>query len=147
MSYYLVVFIRKINSLCFTTNVFLSNSYRIQEGSFVCIYSFRSHRQRYSLKKDVVKNFAKFLKTPFLHNVSEQLLLSFINDTHREKLVLYRIQYKNSLQNKVGCLLSYRCLKNVIHQIDSKNEWFLFSVTFTAKFDLVFVLKFENAFS
>ena len=30
MSYYLVVFIRRINSLCFTTNVFLSNSYRTQ---------------------------------------------------------------------------------------------------------------------
>ena len=29
-SYYLVVFIRKIISLCFTTNVFLSNSHRTQ---------------------------------------------------------------------------------------------------------------------
>ena len=43
--------------------------------------------------------------------------------------------------------LSYRCLKNVIHQIDSKNEWLLLSVTFTAKFELAFVLTFENAFS
>ena len=43
--------------------------------------------------------------------------------------------------------LSYRSLKNVIHQIDSKNEWFLLSITFTAKFELVFVLTFENAFS
>ena len=33
-----------------------------------------------------------------------------------------------------------------VHQIDSKNEWLLFSVTFTAKFELVFVLTFENAF-
>ena len=41
----------------------------------------------------------------------------------------------------------YRCLKNVIHQIDSKNEWLLLSVTFTAKLGLVFVLTFENAFS
>ena len=37
--------------------------------------------------------------------------------------------------------------ENVIHQIDSKNEWFLFSVTFTAKLGLVLVLTFENAFS
>ena len=36
--------------------------------------------------------------------------------------------------------------KNVIHQIDSKNEWLLLSVTFMAKFELVFVLTFENAF-
>ena len=31
--------------------------------------------------------------------------------------------------------------------IDSKNEWLLLSVTFTAKLELVFVLTFENAFS
>ena len=30
------------------------------------------------------------------------------------------------------------------HQIDSKNEWLLLSVTFTAKPELVFVLTFEN---
>ena len=34
----------------------------------------------------------------------------------------------------------------MIHQIDSKNEWLLLSVTFTAKLELVFVLTFENAF-
>ena len=41
----------------------------------------------------------------------------------------------------------YRCLKNVIPQIDSKNEWLLLSASFTAKFGLVFVLTLENAFS
>ena len=41
----------------------------------------------------------------------------------------------------------YRCLKNLIHQIDSKTEWFLLSASFTAKFELVFVLTLENAFS
>ena len=30
---------------------------------------------------------------------------------------------------------------------DSKNEWLLLSVTVTAKFGLVFVSAFENAFS
>ena len=40
-----------------------------------------------------------------------------------------------------------RCLKNVIHQVDSKNEWLLLSVTFTAKHELVFVLTGENASS
>ena len=34
-----------------------------------------------------------------------------------------------------------------VHQIDSKNEWLLLSVTFTEKLELVFVLTFENAFS
>ena len=29
---------------------------------------------------------------------------------------------------------------------DSKTEWFLLSVTFTAKLELVFVLTFENTF-
>ena len=37
--------------------------------------------------------------------------------------------------------------ENMIHQIDSKNEWFLLSVTFAAKLELVFVLTFKNAFS
>ena len=34
-----------------------------------------------------------------------------------------------------------------VHQIDSKNEWLLLSVAFTAKLKLVFVLTFENTFS
>ena len=33
-----------------------------------------------------------------------------------------------------------------VHQIDSKNEWMLLSVTFTEKFELVFVLTFEKRF-
>ena len=41
----------------------------------------------------------------------------------------------------------YRCLKNVIHQIDSKNRWLLLLASFTAQFGLVFVLTLENAFS
>ena len=36
--------------------------------------------------------------------------------------------------------LSYRYLKSVIHQIDSKNKWLLLSVTLAAKFELVFVI-------
>ena len=32
------------------------------------------------------------------------LIENRFNDTHREKLVLYWIQYKNSLKYKVGCL-------------------------------------------
>ena len=32
------------------------------------------------------------------------------------------------------------------YQVDSKHEWFLLSVTFTAKLEFVFVLTFENDF-
>ena len=35
----------------------------------------------------------------------------------------------------------------MILQIDSKNEWLLLSVNFTAILELVFVLTFENDFS
>ena len=44
-------------------------------------------------------------------------------------------------------LITVQMSEKRIHQIDSKNEWLLFSVTFTAKLELVFVLTFENAFS
>ena len=37
--------------------------------------------------------------------------------------------------------------ENVIHQIDSENEWLLLFITFTVKFDLVLVLALENSFS
>ena len=38
-------------------------------------------------------------------------------------------------------------LKNVIHQVDSNNEWFLLAASFTKKFGLVFVLTMKHAFS
>ena len=40
--------------------------------------------------------------------------------------------------------LHFRCLKKVIHHIDSENEWLLLSASFTAKFELIFVLILEN---
>ena len=40
----------------------------------------------------------------------------------------------------------YRCLKNVIHQTDSKDGWLLLTASFTAKFGLVYVLTLENVF-
>ena len=39
------------------------------------------------------------------------------------------------------------CLKNVLHQIDSKNEWLLLSASFTANYGLAFVLTPERTFS
>ena len=44
-------------------------------------------------------------------------------------------------------IIECRCLKKVIHKIDSKNEWLFLSAGFNAKFGLAFVLTLENAFS
>ena len=38
-------------------------------------------------------------------------------------------------------------MKNVIHQIDSKNQWLLIPASFTTKFGLVFVSTLESTFS
>ena len=65
------------------------------------------------------------------------------------KIVFDSIQYKN------GCLAAsdvfiflhikgYICLKNIIN---CKNEWLFLSASFTAKFELYFVLTLENNFS
>ena len=80
-------------------------------------------------------------------------LLNVLNDTHRvswcftlfstgiagwlftEAIKFYTFHYQ------------YRCLKNVIHQIDSKNGWLLLSGRLTARFGLIFVLTLEKAFS
>ena len=53
----------------------------------------------------------------------------------------------NSIHSIITYFNEYRCLKNVIPQIDSKNEWLLLSVSFTAKFGLDFLLTPENTFS
>ena len=86
-------------------------------------------------------------------------MISFLNDTHMEEIVLY---WNFFLKCKVGSFWHFSCLHNQlssfnsiivqmsekrVHQIDSKNEWLLLSVTFTAKPELVFVLTFENGFS
>ena len=83
-----------------------------------------------------------------------------INDTDRERLVFHSVQYRNDWLTTSNLFhmftqsikfytfhYQHRCLKNVIHQIDSKNGWLLLSASFTAKFGLVFVLTLENTFS
>ena len=86
-----------------------------------------------------------------------------INDTHRKKIcgVLNSMQkfieilgwllltFFISLHDQLSSFNSIivQMFENVIHQTDSKNEWLLLLVTFTTKFELVFVLTFENAFS
>ena len=76
-----------------------------------------------------------------------------LNDTHREGLVFHSIQYRNGWLAASDLFemftqsiklytfhYQYRCLKNVSHQIDSKNGCLLLSASFTVKSGLVFVL-------
>ena len=81
------------------------------------------------------------------------------NDTHLEELD--SVQIFIEIQGRL-LLTFFICLHNQlssfnsiivqmsekrVHQIGSKNEWLLLSVTFTAKLELIFVLTFENTFS
>ena len=81
-----------------------------------------------------------------------------VNDTHMEELD----SVQKFIETQGWLLLTFFiCLHNQlssfnsiivmsekrVHQVDSKNEWLLLSVTFTAKLGLVFVLTFENFFS
>ena len=84
-------------------------------------------------------------------------------ENYKDKFVFYSIQYKNgwlaasdffdvltqlsSIKHRIITYYDYRCLKNIIHQIDSKNEWLLLQGSLTIKIELVFVLTLENAFS
>ena len=84
--------------------------------------------------------------------------LHYFNDTHREKLNFIQFSTRMAdwllltflicLYNQLSSIThfsitykNYRWLKNVIHQIESKNKWLLLLANFTAKFGLVFGLK------
>ena len=79
-----------------------------------------------------------------------------VNGTHREKLCFTQF----SIRMAAWLLLTFSiCLHNQLSSIyliityvkcyhihiDSKNEWLLYSESFTAKFELVFVLTLKNA--
>ena len=70
-----------------------------------------------------------------------------VNDTHREKLCFTQFSIRMAVWLILTVLISFHNqFKNVIHQIDSKNEQLLLSAIFTVRFGLVFVLTFEKAF-
>ena len=87
----------------------------------------------------------------------KKIFLARFDDTHMEKLCFIQFnQSINSVQewlffmclhNQLSPIHSiitykdYRCLKIVIHQIDSKQEWLLLSASFTAKFWVGFSLN------
>ena len=64
------------------------------------------------------------------------LLLTFFICLHNE---LSSIRYPSSH------IKQCRCLKKVVYRIDSKYERFLLSASFTAKFEVIFVLTQDNA--
>ena len=88
--------------------------------------------------------FPKFFKScwgSFIPNDIFQMVC--FNDTHRKRLVFHSIQYRNdwlaasNLFHMFTKLIKfytfhyqYRCLENVIHQIDSKNVWLLLSAIY-----------------
>ena len=96
--------------------------------------------------------------TSFLHILSQCSASTPCNDTHREQLCFTQFSTRMAgwlfltffiyLHNQLSSTHSiitykeYRCLKNVIHQTDSKSKWSLLS----ASFGLDFVLTLENAF-
>ena len=82
-----------------------------------------------------------------------------LNDTHMEELDSVQkfieiqgwllLTFFICLHNQLSSFNSIivQMSEKQIHQVGSKNEWLLLSVTFKAKLELVFVLTFENAFS
>ena len=63
-----------------------------------------------------------------LHNSAQEWLLGCLWPFSNVFSIHYVLYILLSLTKK------YRCLKNLIQQIDSKNEWFLISASFKAKF-------------
>ena len=112
----------------------------------------RSSRPEVFCKRGVLRNFAKFTGkhlcqilsfnnlngtqgklcfTQFSTRMAAWLLLTFFIRLHNQ---LSSIRFITRIKE-------YRCVKNVIHQIDSKNKWLLLSASFTAKSGLFFCLN------
>ena len=119
-----------------------------------CIFSHTHERATSGERGGLTCPFWKSKKSIFILEknvlIVSILELHFHRHFHRERLVFHSIQYMN------GCLAASdlldmftqwmklytihyqcRCLKNVIHQIVSKNEWLLLPAKFTAKFGSV----------
>ena len=89
-------------------------------------------------------------------------IFSTLNDTHKERTCTLLNSVQKFIETQGWLLLTFficlhnqlRSLNSIIplssekrvHQIDSKNEWLLLAVTFTAKLELVFVLTSDNLF-
>ena len=128
------------------------------------LYSYALFGAESCLKKNleyesILHNFTELLVDWTSREFQKQTILfpKKISDIHRERLMFHSIQCRNfwlaasdlfdMFTQSIYTSIIYRCLKNAIHQIDSKHGWLLPSASFTAKFELVFVLTLENAFS
>ena len=49
----------------------------------------------------------------------KKYIVKSINDTHKKKIVLYWIQYKNTSKYKVGCFWRFSCLHNPLKSFNS----------------------------
>ena len=106
MSYYLVVFIRKINSLCFTT------AFQQQQntgGQLHLHLLFQKQPPEVFFEKGVLRNFEKFLRTPFYRAPPNNCFFLLLNSdnllTGQQKIDLCYIKksfqiYELSLLNK-----------------------------------------------
>ena len=106
------------------------------QKSYVCIIFAKvndTHRERLVVHS-ISTGMAGWLVVHSIHYRNDWLAASNLFDMFTQSIKFYTFHYQ------------YRCLKNVIHQIDSKNGWLLLSASFTAKFGLIFVLTLENAF-
>ena len=96
--------------------------------------------QRFLLKQPVFPDQISIKDGPFF-----QTIFRFLNDTHMEELdsvqelneiqgwLLLTFSICLTINSVILILLPYRCLKNIIHQVGSKNEWLLLSLNVTAK--------------
>ena len=112
---------------------------------------YRLHKKSFNETSNISHNCTKLILIGIISiammvkNIIHSMILTQI------KIAFYSIQYKEWLHgfiwpfpyfyttNQVSHIREYRCLKNVIHQVDSKNEYLLFSANFMAKYGLVFV--------
>ena len=118
-----------------------------QASCFLCICLIMYSKQKYSRK--FLKNFRLLSSHICLLKRYSQEKTGVLLNSFQECLVgcFWPFWYVYATIKFYTFHYKYRCLKNMIHQTDSKNGWLLLSASFTAKFGLVFVLTLENVFS
>ena len=70
----------------------------------------------------------------FIHSIKFYTFYYYVYQGSLSSIAEYYVTYLG--------ITEYRCLKNVIHQTDSKIEWLLLSASFTAKFRSLFLREF-----
>ena len=90
-------------------------------------------------------NGESFLTIPTWKTCALLNLVQKFNEIQGWLLLMFFICLHNQLSSFNSIIVQMS--EKRVHQIESKNEWLLFSVTFTAKLELVFVLTVESAFS